>query len=107
MTLGLDAELEQITAKQRALGKLLTEPDKPSRPKPMSCKKYLLRGLVASPSVVYVCQREEADLIDLDDEEAKPRDQWWRLAYTPYGDQAVRTEVRNLLLIEEEEINYY
>ncbi|KAH7177656.1 hypothetical protein DER46DRAFT_589200 [Fusarium sp. MPI-SDFR-AT-0072] len=89
---GLDVELEQITAKQRALGRLLTVPDKPSRPKPMSCKRYLLRGLVASPSVLYVCQREEADLIDLNDEETKPRDQWWRLAYTPYGDQAVRAE---------------
>ncbi|EGU80573.1 hypothetical protein FOPG_06128 [Fusarium oxysporum f. sp. conglutinans race 2 54008] len=89
---GLDVELEQITAKQRALGRLLTVPDKPSRPKPMSCKRYLLRGLVASSSVLYVCQREEADLIDLSDVETKPRDQWWRLAYTPYGDQAVRAE---------------
>ncbi|KAF5638595.1 uncharacterized protein FTJAE_5196 [Fusarium tjaetaba] len=90
---GLDAELEQIAAKQRALGKLLTVPDKPSRPKPMTCKRYLLRGLVASPTVLYVCQREEADLIDLDDEETKPRDQWWRLAYTPYsGDEPVRAE---------------
>ncbi|KAF4336805.1 hypothetical protein FBEOM_9316 [Fusarium beomiforme] len=88
----LDAQLEQITAKQRALGRLLTVPDKPSRPKPMSCNKYFLRGVVASPSVVYVCQREEADLIDFNDEETKPRDQWWRLAYTPYGDQAVRAE---------------
>lgn len=96
MALGLDVELEQITAKQRALGRLLTVPDKPSRPKPMSCKRYLLRGLVASPSVLYVCQREEADLIDLSDVETKPRDQWWRLAYTPYGDQAVRAEVREL-----------
>ncbi|KAF5979760.1 hypothetical protein FBULB1_5598 [Fusarium bulbicola] len=90
---GLDVELEQITAKQRALGRLLTVPDKPSRPIPMSCKRYLLRGLVASPTVLYVCQREEADLIDLDDEETKPRDQWWRLAYTPYsGDEPVRAE---------------
>ncbi|KAF5552432.1 hypothetical protein FMEXI_2915 [Fusarium mexicanum] len=90
---GLDVELEQITAKQRALGRLLTVPDKPSRPKPMSCKRYLLRGLVASPTVLYVCQREEADLIDLDDEETKPRDQWWRLAYTPYsGDEPTRAE---------------
>ncbi|KAF5598877.1 hypothetical protein FPCIR_2677 [Fusarium pseudocircinatum] len=90
---GLDVELEQITAKQRALGRLLTVPDKPSRPKPMTCKRYLLRGLVASPTVLYVCQREEADLIDLDDEETKPRDQWWRLAYTPYsGDEPVRAE---------------
>ncbi|KAF5248880.1 hypothetical protein FANTH_5683 [Fusarium anthophilum] len=90
---GLDAELEQITAKQRALGRLLTVPDKPSRPKPMSCKRYLLRGLVASPTVLYVCQREEADLIDLDDEETKPRDQWWRLAYTPHsGDEPIRAE---------------
>ncbi|KAM0291650.1 hypothetical protein ACHAO9_003777 [Fusarium lateritium] len=87
---GLDAELEQIMAKQRALGRLLTVPDKPDRPKPMTCKKYLLRGVVTNPGIVYVCQREEADLIEFDGEGSK--DQWWKLSFTPNGDQAVHAE---------------
>ncbi|WZH46137.1 uncharacterized protein QYS62_007207 [Fusarium acuminatum] len=87
---GLDAELEQIMAKQRALGRLLTVPDKPDRPKPFTCKKYLLRGVVTGPGIVYVCQREEADLIEFDGEGSK--DQWWKLSFTPNGDQAVHTE---------------
>ncbi|KAM5342343.1 hypothetical protein ACJ41O_013309 [Fusarium nematophilum] len=89
---GLDAELEQIKAKQRALGRLLTVPDKPGRPKPMTCKKYLLRGVATAPHIIYVCQREEADLIDLDAEERKPSDQWWRLEFTPKEDEAVKAE---------------
>ncbi|KAF4450854.1 hypothetical protein F53441_6077 [Fusarium austroafricanum] len=89
---GLDTELEQIKAKQRALGRLLTVPDKPSRPRPMTCKKYLLRGVVTSPNIVYVCQREEADLIELNGEESKPADQWWRVAFTPHADQVIKAE---------------
>ncbi|KAJ4255422.1 hypothetical protein NW762_009417 [Fusarium torreyae] len=88
----IDADLDKIMAKQRALGKLLTVPDKPGRPKPMTCKRYLLRGVATSPNVVYVCQREEANLIELDVEESKPSDQWWRLAFTPYEEQAIKAE---------------
>jgi hypothetical protein len=58
----------------------------------MTCKKYLLRGVVTNPGIVYVCQREEADLIEFDGEGSK--DQWWKLSFTPNGDQAVHTEVR-------------
>ncbi|KAJ4327583.1 hypothetical protein N0V84_001972 [Fusarium piperis] len=89
---GLDAELEQIVGKQRALGRLLTVPDKPGRPKPMTCKKYLLRGVATTPNIVYVCRRGEADLIELDDEAKKPLDQWWRMAYTPGEEQPVKVE---------------
>ncbi|KAL6913484.1 hypothetical protein FSHL1_011160 [Fusarium sambucinum] len=89
----IDTEMEQVAGKQRALGRLLTVPDKPGRPEPMTCKKYLLRGVATSPHIIYVCRREEEDLIELDGEESKPADQWWRLAYTPYGDQsATRAE---------------
>ncbi|KAF4976047.1 hypothetical protein FZEAL_7225 [Fusarium zealandicum] len=88
----LDAELVQIRAKQRALGRLLTVPDKPGRPRPMTCKKYLLRGVIASPNIVYVCQRREADLVELDGEDSKPADQWWRLAYEPNEEPAVKAE---------------
>jgi hypothetical protein len=90
----LDAEMEQVAGKQRALGRLLTVPDKPGRPKPMTCKKYLLRGVATSPHIIYVCQREEEDLIELNGEESKPAEQWWRLAFTPHGDQsATKAEV--------------
>jgi hypothetical protein len=89
----LDAEIEQVERKQRALGRLLTMPNKPGRLEPMTCKKYLLRGVATSPHIIYVCRREEEDLIELDEEESKPTDQWWRLAYTPYGDEsATRAE---------------
>ncbi|KAM0297853.1 hypothetical protein HYE67_003343 [Fusarium culmorum] len=83
----VDAEMEQVARKQRALGRLLTVPDKPGRPEPMTCKKYLLRGVATSPHIIYVCQREEEDLIELNGEESKPAEQWWRLAHTPYGDE--------------------
>lgn len=87
--------MEQMVRKQRALGRLLTVPDKPGRPEPMTCKKYLLRGVATSPHIIYVCQREEEDLIELNGEESKPAEQWWRLAYTPYGDEtATRAEVK-------------
>ncbi|CEI69082.1 hypothetical protein FVEN_g4151 [Fusarium venenatum] len=89
----IDTEMEQVAGKQRALGRLLTVPDKPGRPEPMTCKKYLLRGVATSPHIIYVCRREEEDLIEMDGDESKPADQWWRLAYTPYGDQsATRAE---------------
>ncbi|KAF4944294.1 hypothetical protein FSARC_14706 [Fusarium sarcochroum] len=90
---GIDTDLDRIMAKQRALGRLLTAPDKPSRPKPMTCKKYLLRGVVTSPNVVYVCQ-QEANLIelDVDVDESRPSDQWWRLAFTPHREQAINAE---------------
>ncbi|KAH7192213.1 uncharacterized protein B0J16DRAFT_332549 [Fusarium flagelliforme] len=81
----LDTEMEQVVRKQRALGRLLTVPDKPGRPKPMTCKKYLLRGVATSPDVVYVCQREEEDLIELNNGSNRV-DQWWRLSYNPHGD---------------------
>lgn len=95
--LDLELYMDKIRAKQRFLGRLLTVPDKPGRPKPMTCKKYLLRGVATSQDVVYVCQRSQADLIELGDA-PKPLDQWWRLAYAPQNEQPVKSEVRNILL---------
>lgn len=92
----VNEEMEQVMGKQRALGRLLTVPDKAGRPKPMTCKKYLLRGVVRSPDIIYVCQREEEDLIELDGEDNKPADQWWRMSFMfiPNGDQpAIKAEV--------------
>lgn len=91
----LNQELKKIEAKQRFLGKLLTEPNKPGRPKPMTCKKFLLQGIAAGSDVVYVCRRSKVDLIELDDEPPNAAtDQWWRLAYAP-SDEAkpVKAEV--------------
>ncbi|KAG5980834.1 hypothetical protein E4U55_003565 [Claviceps digitariae] len=84
-------QLEQIKSKQRFLGRLLTQPNKPGRPQPMTCKEFLLRGIVTQSDVVYVCQRIEPDLIQLEGE-CKPLDQWWRLAYQPNDDEPVKTE---------------
>jgi hypothetical protein len=83
--------MERTKAKQRLLGKLLTDPDKPGRPKPLSGKKWLLRGVATSTDVVYVCRRREQDLIEL--EGAEPSDQWWKLAYVPSDEQPVKAEV--------------
>ncbi|KAG5923977.1 hypothetical protein E4U42_004776 [Claviceps africana] len=85
------ARLEQIKSKQRFLGRLLTQPNKPGRPQPMTCKEFLLRGVVTQSDVVYVCQRVEPDSMQLEGE-CKPVDQWWRLAYKPNDGQPVKTE---------------
>ncbi|KAL3957356.1 hypothetical protein ACCO45_007934 [Purpureocillium lilacinum] len=84
-------QLERVHAKQRALGRLLTDPNKQGRPRPMTCKKYLLRGVATPNDVIYLCQRSEPDLIELD-ESPKPLDQWWRLAYAPKDDSPVKAE---------------
>lgn len=89
----LHAELEKIRAKQRILGRLLTDPNVLGRAKPMACNKYLLRGIATSPDVVYVCKREPEQLIDLEDG-PRSRDQWWRLAYVAHDvDEPVKAEV--------------
>ncbi|PHH90493.1 hypothetical protein CDD83_3526 [Cordyceps sp. RAO-2017] len=87
----LNKNMEQIRSKQRFLGNLLTEPEKPGRPKPMTCKKYLLRGVATPNDVVYLCQRSEADSSELEGG-SPPYDQWWRLAYSPKDDQPVEAE---------------
>ncbi|KAL7790935.1 hypothetical protein V8C37DRAFT_383706 [Trichoderma ceciliae] len=87
----LRAQLEQIQAKQRFLSRLLTNPDKPGRPKPMTCKKYLLRGVASDRDVVYVCQRLLSDSTESETLET-PVDQWWRLEFCPNEDQPVRSE---------------
>ncbi|XWX00063.1 hypothetical protein V2A60_008080 [Cordyceps javanica] len=87
----LNSELEKLKSKQRSLGRLLTDPDKPGRPQPMTCKKYLLRGVATERDVIYVCRRQHTDLIDLDDTPKKP-DQWWRLAYVQGEEHPVKSE---------------
>ncbi|KAF7546780.1 hypothetical protein G7046_g9208 [Stylonectria norvegica] len=88
---GLNDELELVKKRQRFLGRLLTVPDKLGRQNPMTCKKYLLRGVYTSLDVIYVCQRLEPELIDLGDS-PEPLDQWWRLAYAPSEDPPVKAE---------------
>jgi len=81
---GLDQERDKIRERQRFLGRVLTQPEKP-RAKPFTCKKYYLRGIAASANVIFVCRRTprpSQDLIEFDDG-AGPQDQWWRLSY--YG----------------------
>ncbi|RDA84116.1 hypothetical protein CP532_1475 [Ophiocordyceps camponoti-leonardi (nom. inval.)] len=76
-------ERDTIKAKQRYVGKLLTVPNKAGRPKPMACKRYLLRGIATPNDVVYLCQSPELDLIELDGVEPRSPGQWWKLAYSP------------------------
>lgn len=91
-------QMEKLTAKQRFLGKLLTDPHKAGRPKPMTCKHYKLRGIATDLDVVFVCQRHEVDLIELDTPQQP--DQWWKLAYSPGSEQpvtAVKVNVEDVL----------
>ena len=90
-SIGIHAQAEKLQARQRFIGKLLTDPNRAGRPRPMNCHKYLLRGVATSADVVYVCQRSEPDLIELDDS-PKALDQWWRLART--ADREQQVEVR-------------
>ncbi|PON26911.1 hypothetical protein TGAM01_v204412 [Trichoderma gamsii] len=87
----LRAQLEQIQAKQRFLGRLLTKPEKPGRPKPMTCKKYLLRGIATDKDIVYVCQRVPSESAGPESSDV-PTDQWWRLELCTDEDQPVKSE---------------
>lgn len=59
----------------------------------MTCKKYQLRGIATERDIMYVCRRQQTDLIDLGDAPKKP-DQWWRLAYARGEEHPVKAEVR-------------
>ncbi|KAJ6789720.1 hypothetical protein PWT90_00584 [Aphanocladium album] len=87
---GFNSELARLKAKLRSLGRLLTDPDK-DRPQPMICKRYLLRGVATERDIIYVCRRQQTDLIDLGDTPKKP-DQWWRLAYVQGEEHPVKAE---------------
>lgn len=89
----ITAQIEQLRAQQRYLGQVLTDPRKDSlRVRPLGCKEYLLRGIATSANVVYVCHRAPADLIELEDN-ALPRDQWWRLSLNANAVDPVKAEV--------------
>lgn len=81
-----------IRTKQRFLGQLLTVPDKKGRPKPMTCNKYLLRGIATHNDIVYVCQMPQPDLIQLGGD-PRAHDKWWKLIYSHGSDEPVKTEV--------------
>ena len=55
---------------------------------------YSLRGVAASPDVVYICRRAEPDLIDMEGGNAAPIDQWWKLAYVADDADPIKVEVR-------------
>lgn len=86
-------QMEALQAKQRFLGQLLTNPNKTGRAKPMTCKQYSLRGIATDANVVFVCQRAEIDLIDLEGEGSNG-DQWWKLSYSGDTVGTVNAEVR-------------
>lgn len=89
----LTAELERIQKKRDALRRLLTDPEKKGRPKPMTCKKYLLAGIATKDNIVYVCRRAPEDLIELSGA-PQEKDQWWRLELKPSDtNEPVKTEV--------------
>lgn len=59
----------------------------------MTCKKFLLCGVATPTDIVYLRQRSEPELTEMESE-PKPHDQWWRLAYAPEDEQPVKAEVR-------------
>lgn len=51
-----------------------------------------MRGIATDKDVVYVCQKQQADLIEFDGESKKP-EQWWRMSYDTKEAEAVKVEV--------------
>nr|XP_036582889.1 ubiquitin interaction domain-containing protein [Colletotrichum truncatum]KAF6791785.1 ubiquitin interaction domain-containing protein [Colletotrichum truncatum] len=94
----LNQEREMLRERQRFLGKLLTDPDRPGLSKPFIGRKYLLRGVSTSQDVTYVCKREEASLIEFDDA-TTPVDQWWRLSYNASDSQPAKAEKVSVELV--------
>lgn len=54
--------------------------------------KYTLRGVATALDTVYLCQRAEPDLIELDGG-SSAQDQWWKLAYIPKEANPLQVEV--------------
>ncbi len=77
---GLTEEHEACLALLKRLSLRYTEPSQAEEWWPTH--KYTLRGLITQTNIIYVRQRAEPDLIDLD-EGSPAEDQWWRLAYDP------------------------
>ncbi|ROT39217.1 hypothetical protein SODALDRAFT_339648 [Sodiomyces alkalinus F11] len=94
----LNWERDQLRAYRRHLGTLLTDPDEVGATSPFTGKKYFLRGVATAQDVVYVCQRAEPQLIELD-EEPPPADQWWRLAFVPGDEDPVKAEKVTIELV--------
>ncbi|PHH83397.1 hypothetical protein CDD82_1331 [Ophiocordyceps australis] len=87
----IDDQLKQLQARKRFISQLLTVPDKPDRPQPMLCQKYLLRGIATPCNITYVCSRSVAGTDDSELESSKS-DQWWRLSFSSQDEQPVKTE---------------
>lgn len=121
--LALNVEMEKARQTFRELSKLYTEQSaEPDAPK---LKKYTLRGVSTTKSTMYICQRAEGDLIDMDADNNEPKgpiDQWWRINYASWGDnpvtvektttekvlEAAKSESKNTLLVyaSEKAMNY-
>lgn len=54
--------------------------------------RYHLRGVATTKEITYVCTRREPVLIELEDQ-SEPRDQWWRLVYSPQETSPLSVEV--------------
>ncbi|PHH63404.1 hypothetical protein CDD81_6005 [Ophiocordyceps australis] len=87
----INDQLEQLQARKRFISQLLTVPDKPDRPEPMLCKRYLLRGIATPCNTTYVCSRSVVGTSD-SELESRELDQWWKLSYSCQDEQPVKTE---------------
>lgn len=59
--------------------------------------KYMLRGVALTPELAYVCVREPAGLIQVDDAATAPKDQWWKITHTAEDNVPPKVEVRDRL----------
>ena len=59
---------------------------------------YHLRGVAIGPNVMYLCQRREQILIELD-QESKPAEGWWKLAFVQGDPVPLKVEVRQVDMI--------
>jgi hypothetical protein len=99
----IDAKLKRLGAEKAACEQLLrtlqrrsTAPSEEGdgwRP----VHRYTLRGVTASPDVMYVCRRAEPDLMEMDGASSPPTDEWWKLGYVTDDDDPIKAEVRENL----------
>ncbi|KAI0885150.1 uncharacterized protein GGS22DRAFT_139527 [Annulohypoxylon maeteangense] len=53
--------------------------------------KYSLRGVALTSELAYVCVRQGVESVDVD-KESKPKDQWWKIGYSPADGTPIKTE---------------
>lgn len=81
-------ETNACLALLKKLNTAFTVPCEDSKLNPVH--KYTLRGVIASPDVIYMCRRQEREPFV---ETGEDVDQWFRIAWVPDEDNPIKHEV--------------